>query len=216
MDKTDIDVFGDPPYPVRRLDVDKARLRELYGLSWFTEGQLDKLAGYLVLAGVAMPLLENYSGTMMCYLNAPASAGHHLAVRGGLAIHSMNVTDRLLQLSESLKIKWSDSGSPYTIGMCHDLCKMHAYDFKTDKEIMKLKPIFPGHGTLSAMLAPGFLGHPISPVEQMCIVYHMGAWHVGGEYDVGHLDAAISEFPLEVIATHTADMLASQWDEKGM
>lgn len=193
----------------------KRRLRELYGLSWFTDEQVDKLARYLVFAGVSMPLLENYSGTMMCYLNAPASAGHHLAVKGGLAIHSMNVTDRLLQLTEDLKIAWSDSGSPYTIGMCHDLCKIRAYDFKTDKEITKLRPVFPGHGTLSAMLAPEFLGHPISYVEQVCIVYHMGAWRVGEEYDVRHLDAAISEFPLEVIATHTADMLASQCDEIG-
>lgn len=194
----------------------KRRLRELYGLSWFTEEQLDKLAKYLVFAGVSMPLLQDYSGTMMCYLSAPASAGHHLAVKGGLAIHSMNVTDRLLQLTESLKIAWSDSGSPYTIGMCHDLCKMHAYDFKTDdKEITKLRQVFPGHGTLSAMLAPEFLGHPLSYVERVCIVYHMGAWSLGKDYEVNHLDAAISEFPLEVIATHTADMLASQYDEIG-
>lgn len=193
----------------------KSRLRELYGLSWFTEEQVDKLARYLVLAGVCQPLLLNYSGTMMCYLSAPASAGHHLAVKGGLAIHSMNVTDRLLQLMESLKIAWVDSGSPYTIGMCHDLCKMHAYDFKTDKEITKLRPVFPGHGTLSAMLAPEFLGHPLSYVERVCIVYHMGAWSIGRDYETNHLGAAVSEFPLEVIATHTADMLASQYDEVG-
>jgi hypothetical protein len=65
------------------------------------------------------------------------------------------------------------------------------------------------------MLAPDFLGHPVSYVERVCIVYHMGAWRVGEEYDVRHLDAAVSEFPLEVIATHTADMLASQYDEVG-
>ena len=193
----------------------KERLRALYGLAWFTDEQFDKLARYLVFAGVSMPLLENYSGYMMCYLNAPASAGHHLAVKGGLAIHSMNVTDRLLQLSDALKIAWSNSGSPYTIGMCHDLCKMHAYDFKTDKEITKLRPVFPGHGTLSAMLAPEFLGHPLSYVERVCIVYHMGAWSIGRDYETNHLGAAVSEFPLEVIATHTADMLASQYDEVG-
>ena len=193
----------------------KARLREMYGLSWFTEEQVDKLARYLVFAGVCQPLLLNYSGHMQSFLDAPASAGHHLAVKGGLAIHSMNVTDRLLQLSEDLKIAWSDSGSPYTIGMCHDLCKLHAYSFKTDMEITKLRPVFPGHGTLSAMLAPEFLGRPISYVEQVCIVYHMGAWSIGKDYDVSQLDAGISEFPLEVIATHTADMLASQYDEIG-
>lgn len=191
----------------------KKRLRELYGLSWFTEEQVDKLAKYLALAGVSQPLLLNYSGHMASFLTAPASAGHHLAVKGGLAIHSMNVTDRLLQLSEDLKIEWSNSGSPYTIGMCHDLCKLHAYSFKTDEEITKLRQVFPGHGTLSAVLAPEFLGHPISYVEQVCIVYHMGAWNIGKEYDVNQLGAGISEFPLEVIATHTADMLASQYDE---
>lgn len=195
----------------------KRRLRKLYGLSWFTDEQLDKLARYLVFAGVDMQLLLNYSGTMMCYLGAPASAGHHLAVKGGLVIHSMNVTDRLLQLTGDLKIAWSDSGSPYTIGMCHDLCKMHAYQENPEytNSFRKATPIFPGHGTLSAMLAPEFLGHPISYVERVCIVYHMGAWSVGKDYEVNHLDAAISEFPLEVIATHTADMLASQYDEVG-
>ena len=195
----------------------KRRLRELYGLSWFTDEQLNKLARYLVFAGVAMPLLLDYSGTMMCYLSAPASAGHHLAVKGGLAIHSMNVTDRLLQLTESLKIAWADSGSPYTIGMCHDLCKMHAYEENPEytNSFRKATPLFPGHGTLSAMLAPEFLGHPLSYVERVCIVYHMGAWSLGKDYDANHLDAAISEFPLEVIATHTADMLASQYDEIG-
>lgn len=193
----------------------KRRLRELYGLSWFTDEQVDRVAEYLVLADMSPALLLNYSGHMASFLVAPASAGHHLAVKGGLAIHSMNVTGRLLRLSRDLKIAWSSPRSPYIIGMCHDLCKIHAYDFKTDKEIMKLRPVFPGHGTLSAMLAPEFLGHPISYVEQVCIVYHMGAWRAGEEYDIRHLDAAISEFPLEVIATHTADMLASQFDEIG-
>lgn len=195
----------------------KARLRELYGLSWFTEEQLDKLAGYLVIAGVCQPLLLNYNGHMASFLAAPASAGHHLAVKGGLAIHSMNVTDRLLQLSESPKIEWSNSGSPYTIGMCHDLCKIRAYEENPEytNSFRKATPIFPGHGTLSAMLAPEFLGHPISYVEQVCIVYHMGAWNIGKEYDANQLGAGISEFPLEVIATHTADMLASQYDEIG-
>lgn len=193
----------------------KKRLCELYGLSWFTSEQLNKLARYLTFASVCQPLLLNYSGHMACFLTAPASAGHHLAVKGGLAVHSMNVTDRLLQLTGDLKIAWSNSGSPYVIGMCHDLCKMHAYDFKADgREIMKLRPVFPGHGTLSAMLAPEFLGHPITYVEQVCIVYHMGAWRAGEEYGVCHLDAAVSEFPLEVVATHTADMLASQYDER--
>ena len=193
----------------------KGRLCELYGLSWFTDEQVDRVAEYLVLADANPALLLNYSGHVASFLTAPASAGHHLAVKGGLAIHSMNVTGRLLRLSRDLKIAWSSPRSPYVIGMCHDLCKTHAYDFKTDKEITKLRPMFPGHGTLSAMLAPEFLGHPISYVEQVCIAYHMGAWRVGEEYDVRHLDAAISEFPLEVIATHTADMLASQYDEIG-
>lgn len=198
------------------IEVVKQRLRSLYGLTWFTDEQFDRIARYLVFAGLDMSLLEEHNGHMEAFLTAPASAGHHLAVKGGLAFHSMNVTDRLLKLSGDLKIKWSNSGSPYTIGMCHDLCKMHAYDFKNDgKEIMKLRPVFPGHGTLSAMLAPEFLGHPIKYVEQVCITYHMGAWKVGTEYDVHHLDTAISEFPLEVIATHTADMLASQYDEIG-
>ena len=47
-------------------------------------------------------------------------------------------------------------------------------------------------------------------------VYHMGAWDLGRDYEAQNLDRAVQEYPLQVIATHTADMLASQWDEKGM
>ena len=45
----------------------KRCLRELYGLSWFTDGQVDKLARHLVFAGVSQPLLLNYSGTCLLY-----------------------------------------------------------------------------------------------------------------------------------------------------
>jgi len=145
----------------------------------------------------------------------PASARHHLAVDGGLGLHSLNVVERLLQLSEHLGIKWDDPRSPYVIGLCHDLCKVHRYHRDGDLKWVKTEERDPGHGMLSAMLAPEYLGRPLRYVERVCIAYHMGAWGIGKEYEAKHLDAAVSEFPLEVIATHTADMLASQYDEVG-
>lgn len=196
-----------------------ARLREMYRLSWLTPADIEKATEYLCHAidGPVDSLLMVYHGLVQQYLEAPASAGHHLAVKGGLLAHSLNVTDWLLKLTGDWGIRWGHPSSPYVIGMCHDLCKLNAYAFKTDDtEIAKLIPMFPGHGTLSAMLAPVFLGHPITHMEMACIVYHMGAWDLGRDYEAQNLDRAVREYPLQVIATHTADMLASQWDEKGM
>lgn len=57
-------------------------------------------AEYLENAGVT------YKGTNMLrsygFFDAPASKGHHLAVRGGLLIHSVLVTSRLLGISENM------------------------------------------------------------------------------------------------------------------
>ena len=55
------------------------------------------------------------------YYDAPASKGHHLAVKGGLAAHSLNVTRRLIDISDALEVAWSRDESPYLVGMLHDL-----------------------------------------------------------------------------------------------
>ena len=63
------------------------------------------------------------------YYRAPASKGHHLAEPGGLMVHSVNVTQRLVDLSVAWHVNWPRVESPYIVGMLHDLvkCRRMAY-----------------------------------------------------------------------------------------
>ena len=173
------------------------------------------------------PLDERFTasrdpGWVKRYASAPASASHHLNFPGGLVAHSLGVTKRLL---ENKECKWARDESPYIVGMMHDICKMDAYELikvntaypQPDPgpayEYVKARQLFPGHGTLSAMLAPYYLGFPLTRQEMVCIAYHMGAWCIDKDYPVGFLDAGMKAYPVEVIATQHADMMASQCDE---
>ena len=151
---------------------------------------------------------------------APASAGRHLATKGGLFVHSFNVTKRLIEQTELLHVPWPHRRSPYLVGMCHDLCKFDAYeeDPEYTNTFRKATPLLPGHGMKSAAMLSALTGlfdhgQPVMGAEHAAIVFHMGAWGIGKEYSIDALDGAIKRYPLEIIATHTADMLASQFDE---
>ena len=61
------------------------------------------------------------------YFDAPASKGHHLAERGGLLQHSVNVTRRLVDLAAAWHVDWPRVESPYIVGMLHDLVKCRCY-----------------------------------------------------------------------------------------
>lgn len=155
------------------------------------------------------------------FFDAPASMGHHLAVKGGLATHSVNTTAWLLKLTEAMGIKWPRPESPYIVGMLHDLVKCKCYGFEEvvnnrtwDKEtvIVRKQSAYPGHGVASALIIASELGLVLHPAEQAAIVYHMGAFNLSGDA-LKELDAALNLYPREIIAAHTADMLASRVDE---
>lgn len=136
------------------------------------------------------------------YLNAPASKRHHLAARGGLAEHSINVVGMLLELGV-----FEDEHSAYTVGMLHDLvkCKCYTQDFYSGIEYVQ--PPYPGHGVASVMIAYE-LGISLTPEEAAAITWHMGAFGLG-ERELKEYHAAIRRFPRAVILTHAADHLAS-------
>ena len=151
----------------------------------------------------------------MGYFDAPASGSHHLAERGGLAIHSVNVTRWLLKLTEAMDVKWPRPKSPYIVGMLHDLVKAKTYAFQkcgAEEKIIRVPQPYTGHGAASAIIAGAELGVELWPAEASAIVHHMGVFHLEG-YDLKDFDGALSLFPKEIIATHTADMLAARWDE---
>ena len=152
------------------------------------------------------------------FFNAPASRYHHLAEPGGLMRHSVNVTEWLLKLTNAGVVSWDSSSSPYRIGMLHDLvkCKCYAVDPLCGRD----EPIryvfrqsgYVGHGAASALIAMSLVGVSLAPVECACIVHHMGAFRLD-DWQLKEYNAALDQFPRELIATHTADMLASRVDE---
>ena len=149
------------------------------------------------------------------YYDAPASKGHHLAVRGGLVQHSLNVTRRLIDISDALEITWSRDESPYLVGMLHDLVKCQCYRLNDDgKKYSYAQPKWPGHGSASVMIATVELGIQLNPDEAAAITYHMGAFGLTGRA-LDEFDAALDAFPGPIIATHTADWSAARLDESG-
>lgn len=170
---------------------------------------MDRFIGMIPGGGIR-DRLEN-----MGYFDAPASGSHHLAERSGLAVHSVNVTRWLLKLTKEMDVKWPRPESPYIVGMLHDLVKAKTYAFQkcgAEEKIIRVPQPYTGHGAASAIIAGAELGVRLFPAEASAIVHHMGAFHLEG-YDLKDFDGALSLFPKEIIATHTADMLAARWDE---
>ena len=147
------------------------------------------------------------------YPDAPASKGHHLACPGGLERHSVNVTKRLVALTQALGVAWSRPESPYLVGMLHDIVKCLCYRLNPDgKTYSYVQPEWPGHGVASVMIAAAMLGIQLNPDEAAAITWHMGAFGLGKD-DLARYDAALKAYPREILLTHTADMLASHVTE---
>ena len=139
------------------------------------------------------------------FFEAPASSKHHLAHEGGLAEHSINVCEKLVELTEANEILWGHIRSPFIVGLLHDLCKVDAY-VKTGKGYEYNKGcMLVGHGDKSAILARNLIPD-LTAEEMLCIRYHMGAYY---KEDWNGFDASIRAYPT-VLLTHTADMIASK------
>ena len=147
------------------------------------------------------------------YYDAPASKGHHLAVKGGLVRHSLNVTRRLVNLSDEMAIGWSREESPWIVGMLHDLVKCQCYRLNADgRTYSYVQPKWPGHGVASVMIATVELGIQLNPDEAAAIIHHMGAFGLTGRA-MEEFNAALDAFPRQIIATHSADWSAARLDE---
>lgn len=154
------------------------------------------------------------------YFRAPASKGHHLAVPGGLVQHSINVTTRLVALTKALRLKWPRPESPCLVGMLHDVVKVRSYivdkTATTDASAPKYiyaPSVYGGHGAASVMMVTSELQVSLYPEEALAIRWHMGAFGLAGD-ELKEYDQALKAFPALLIATHTADMLAANVDER--
>lgn len=153
-------------------------------------------------------------------MDAPASTKYHGNYIGGLFVHSCNVTDTLVELTENNNLTWGRKESPYIIGMFHDLCKMDQYktleewgdsngsEFEVISAQVKFEyneeVLYKGHGDKSVILASTYL--KLTPEEVACIRYHMGAFTE--KEDWKYYNRALTAFP-NVLWTHNADMIAT-------
>ena len=140
------------------------------------------------------------------FIGLPASLSHHLNTSGGLLIHSVNVTQSLIDLTESLGLNWENLESPIIIGLCHDLCKLEFYKIDHGKFVHNDNTEYNlgGHGMLSVLIAQKFV--KLTDEEIHCIRFHRGAYE---QKDWSMFDSAIRKYP-NVLYTHMADMIASK------
>lgn len=163
-------------------------------------------------------MVEKVNLDRIGYFDAPASSSHHLAERGGLVKHSINVTDWLLKLTATLGVDWPRCGSPYIVGMLHDVVKAMCYKFQKNgddeyEKIVRCPHPYSGHGEASVAIIGSELGLQLYPMEASAIMHHMGAFHLEGN-SLKDYDRALSIYPKAIIATHTADMMAARVDEE--
>lgn len=61
------------------------------------------------------------------FFTAPASTKYHGNYEGGLFDHSFLVMETLVELTRRNNLKWQREGSPFVVGLLHDLCKIDQY-----------------------------------------------------------------------------------------
>lgn len=129
------------------------------------------------------------------FFAAPASSKHHLAQPGGLAIHSLNVYKRLLEITARDVFGGTDGAllaedvveTVTILGLLHDVCKAGVYHQETkrrkNQETGKwedylgytFRDPFPlGHGEKSLFLITRHMA--LTEEEALAIRWHMGAY----------------------------------------
>lgn len=162
------------------------------------------------------------------FFTAPASAGHHLNVEGGLVLHSINTCKAALAIWEGMKplepslATEVKRDSIIIASLLHDVCKSDIYKRSVKKRKNALgqwedcegykvsyKDFPMGHGEKSVILLL-CSGLDLSDDEMLAIRWHMGAWgiNMNSYEDERCYDTARALFPL-VSIIQTADGLAA-------
>lgn len=167
------------------------------------------------------------------FFSAPASAGHHLNVEGGLVQHSLNtckaafaIWEGMKALEPSLDTEVKKEGIIIS-SLLHDVCKADIYKRSVKKRKNKLgqwedcegykvsyKDFPMGHGEKSLVVIL-LSGLELYDDEMLAIRWHMGAWGLNQNSfeDVRNYDTAQKEYPLVAII-HAADVMAANVMER--
>lgn len=164
----------------------------------------------------------------MGFFEAPASAKHHLNVKGGLMMHSWNVCNTALMLREQMVLMKPElaeklpEDSVVIASLLHDACKADVYkecllNRKNDQGFWEKVPGYEvdysslplGHGEKSVIMLLS-LGLKLTRDEMLAIRWHMTAWDLAfhSAEQKANLQKAREIAPLCTIV-QTADGLAS-------
>ena len=164
--------------------------------------------------------LLDYLTNRCDFFTAPASTRFHSSYDGGLAQHSLNVYECLVQylarerVREVYKLSCSEETAA-VVALLHDICKIDTYvrDFRNVKNeqgqwervpVYRTEDKLPyGHGEKSVYMISGFM--KLSREEAMAIRWHMG---FSGSEDANLVGRALEAYPL-AFALSTADMEAT-------
>ena len=144
------------------------------------------------------------------YFTAPASANYHLNIKGGLALHSINVYDALTLLNDNFNSPLPIN-SVAIIALLHDLCKVGIYKLKEEdgELIYKRFDNLPlGHGDKSLLIISKYI--ELTTVEKLLIRWHMGPYDPEFERN---FKAIKHIFPYPKMAYLADDIAASIADE---
>ena len=167
------------------------------------------------------------------FFSAPASAGHHLNVAGGLVLHSINTCKAALAVWEAMKplepsLQTEVSRDSLIIAsLLHDVCKADIYvrsvkkrrnvlgqweDTEGYKVSYKEFPMGHGEKSVIQLLCSGL---DMTDAEMLAIRWHMGAWgiNMNSYEDQRCYDTARALYPL-VSIVQTADGLAASIMER--
>lgn len=166
------------------------------------------------------------------FFTAPAGAKHHGAHAGGLVVHSLNVWNRLreITLRDTIDGKAILDLTPETnetvaiLALLHDVCKVGVYHTETkrrrnpdtgtweDYQAYTFRDPFPlGHGEKSLYLITKYMA--LTEEEALAIRWHMGAFDDAVKGGSRALDAAMDATQW-VWRLREADMCAARIDER--
>lgn len=151
------------------------------------------------------------------FFTAPASTKYHNSCEGGLASHSLNVYNSLVEITKN---KGFNKDSLIICALLHDVCKTHFYTIewrnkKNDDGVWVKEPFYSvkdemplGHGEKSCFIISKFLN--LTNEELYAIRWHMGGYEPKENY--GYLADAYNKYPLAVYL-HAADLVATYISE---
>lgn len=149
---------------------------------------------------------------------APASTVFHESHKGGLLLHTYNVTQQILELYKLNKFENVELSSSLLVALVHDWCKIGLYEpflrnvknadtgMWEQVESYKRKDFYIplGHGVQSMYISNRFF--KLSMEECLAIRWHMGRWNVA-DSELNELQQANEQYPL-VHMLQFADCLA--------